>query len=109
MTRRTWSLVMVGTIATACASGARDFHSAIPDTRKQARVRKDLDDCNASTGYRAYRLSVTAEGRYEFDADNRFLARPMLDCMRTKGYSAYIVEKTDQGAWELRRVSGAGE
>ena len=106
-------IVIIGTIATttACAPGAatKPFRSGPPDTWKQAKVRRDLDDCNASTGYRGYRLTVTPEGRYEFDADNRFLAAPMLECMRRKGYTAAIVEKAEAGAWEGRRVAGVGE
>ena len=113
MATRRWAVWVNGILAAACATTdtarTTDFRAAIPDTWKQAKVRKDLEACDAASGHRAYRLNVTPDGKYEFEADNRFLARPIVECMRSRGYTAYIIEKTAEGAWEIRRIGVAGE
>lgn len=107
-------LMAIATFATACATATTpdttEFRGgAAPDTAKQARVRRDLEACDAATGHRAFRLNVTPDGRYEFEADNRVLARPIVACMQSKGYTAHIVDKGAEGAWEIRRIGVAGE
>ena len=105
---RSLAVVMFSLFAMGCATA--DTRTAQPDTPKQATVRRDLEACNASTGGKGYRLSVTADGRYSFVADGDVSAQAILDCMKGKRYSARLVDfPAAHGPRAQRPTGGEGE